>query len=94
MPDGSQICQQVIYSGRVQGVGFRYTTSRISKKYDVTGFVKNLSDGTVELVACGTPEEVNRFLESIATHFYQHIEDMVARDIDDPGEYNRFKIQR
>ncbi len=94
MPDNSQICRQVIYSGRVQGVGFRYTTSRISKKYDVTGFVKNLSDGTVELVACGTPEEVNRFTDAIATHFYQHIEDAKACDIDDPEDHKGFKIQR
>ena len=41
----------VIYSGQVQGVGFRYTTSRIAAGHAVVGFVKNLTDGTVELVA-------------------------------------------
>ena len=40
--------RQVYYTGRVQGVGFRYSTKRIASGYDVTGSVKNLPDGRVE----------------------------------------------
>ena len=50
-----QECRRIIFHGRVQGVGFRYTTHRIARGFPVTGFVRNLTDGTVELVACGTP---------------------------------------
>ncbi len=57
--------RQVFYEGRVQGVGFRYTTRQIAKGYDVTGWVKNLPDGRVELQARGDADEVRAFLEAI-----------------------------
>jgi len=60
------ITKRVIYSGRVQGVGFRYTCKDIARGYDVTGSVRNLADGTVELVASGVSEEVEDFLDEIS----------------------------
>jgi len=59
------IARQVFYDGRVQGVGFRYTVRNIAKGYDVTGWIRNLPDGRVELHACGEPEEVSAFLTAI-----------------------------
>ncbi len=56
-----------IYHGRVQGVGFRYTTASIARGHRVTGYVKNLRDGTVELVVAGEDGVVAAFLEEIAT---------------------------
>lgn len=58
--------RRIIYSGRVQGVGFRMTARRIAGRYQVSGFVRNLPDGTVELVAAGPGDEVDRFLEAVA----------------------------
>lgn len=55
----------VFFSGRVQGVGFRHTTNRISNDFDVNGFVRNLWDGTVELVAEGFEKELVEFLYAI-----------------------------
>ncbi|MEI6352109.1 MAG: acylphosphatase [Verrucomicrobiota bacterium] len=60
------IAKHIFYEGRVQGVGFRYTVKRIAKGYDVIGWVRNLPDGRVELLAGGQEEEVNGFLEDIA----------------------------
>ena len=60
-----RIRQEVFYSGRVQGVGFRYTTNRIAADFRVTGSVRNLPDGRVHLVAEGSPEEIARFLLSV-----------------------------
>lgn len=58
--------RQVYYTGRVQGVGFRYSTKRIASGYDVTGLVKNLPDGRVELFAQAfETDEVEAFLEDI-----------------------------
>jgi acylphosphatase len=57
----------VFYSGRVQGVGFRATVRRIACGYEVTGIVRNLPDGRVELIAEGARSEVEAFLEEIAT---------------------------
>ena len=54
---------QVHYEGRVQGVGFRWTVKALAREFDVTGTVKNLPDGRVELVAQG--EETEGFLDAI-----------------------------
>jgi len=59
------IAKHVFYEGRVQGVGFRYTVRQIAKEYEVTGWVRNLVDGRVELLVAGEKEEVEGFLESI-----------------------------
>jgi acylphosphatase len=56
----------VWYSGRVQGVGFRATVRQLACGYDVTGTVRNLPDGRVELVAEGVRKELEAFLEGIA----------------------------
>ncbi len=56
----------VLYSGRVQGVGFRYATREVACGFEVTGFVRNLPDGRVELVAEGDEAEVQAFLQAIA----------------------------
>lgn len=55
----------VFFFGRVQGVGFRYTCLTISQDFDVTGFVRNRADGSVELVAEGRADEIDAFLKSI-----------------------------
>jgi len=60
------IARRVFYEGRVQGVGFRYTVRQTAKGYDVIGWVRNLPDGRVELLAGGQPEEVDGFLEAVA----------------------------
>jgi acylphosphatase len=55
----------VHYSGRVQGVGFRYQTRKVAAGFEVTGVVRNLPDGRVELVAEGDERELNDFREAI-----------------------------
>jgi acylphosphatase len=53
------------YSGRVQGVGFRYTVREVACGYEVTGFVRNMPDGRVELVAEGDEAELKEFVTGI-----------------------------
>jgi len=58
--------KQVLYKGHVQGVGFRYSTKRIASGFDVTGWVKNLPDGSVHLMAQAfEADELDAFLEDI-----------------------------
>lgn len=57
--------RHVFYEGRVQGVGFRYTVRYLAKGFEVLGWVRNLPDGRVELLAGGEPGEVDGFLEAI-----------------------------
>src|SRR5260370_23067699 len=60
------ISLQVFYEGRVQGVGFRFTVRHIAKGFDVTGWVRNLPDGRVELQVTGEEDEVRAFVERSA----------------------------
>jgi acylphosphatase len=74
------IAKRAIYSGRVQGVGFRFSTKQIAKGFDVQGWVKNLANGKVELQIKGEPEEVEEFLleireNSTLAHHIQEFEE-------------------
>jgi acylphosphatase len=61
----AMIRKTVHYTGRVQGVGFRATAVSIAHGFDVAGYVKNLDDGRVELVAEGSKEQVDAFLDEV-----------------------------
>jgi acylphosphatase len=61
--------RRVIYTGRVQGVGFRATTRRLASGFHVTGYVRNLPDGSVEVAMSGEPDEMDRFLDAIGREF-------------------------
>lgn len=84
---------QVLFSGRVQGVGFRYTTERLARKFPVTGFVKNLSDGKVELVAEGEEKVVREFLSEIQKAFQPYLHDLDTDWREASGEFTGFGIQ-
>ena len=56
---------QIFYSGRVQGVGFRYTVKKVVSGFEVTGTVRNLPDGRVELIAEGAKDELSAFRQGI-----------------------------
>jgi acylphosphatase len=64
---------RVAWHGRVQGVGFRYTTNRIARRFPVSGSVRNLADGTVELIVAGKTGQVRAFLAAIADAFHGNI---------------------
>jgi acylphosphatase len=55
----------IYYSGRVQGVGFRYTAKTVAMGFEVTGTVRNLLDGRVELVAEGTRDELEAYRRAV-----------------------------
>jgi acylphosphatase len=55
----------IFYSGRVQGVGFRHATKMVATGFEVSGVVRNLPDGRVELMAEGARAELEAFLKAI-----------------------------
>src|SRR5213592_1847530 len=75
----TMISLQVFYVGNVQGVGFRWSVRHVAKGFDVTGWVRNLPDGRVELQVTGEESEVRAFLGGIMqselrAHIRKHTE--------------------
>jgi acylphosphatase len=87
-----QVRKHVYYSGDVQGVGFRYTARRLAEGRAVSGFVRNLADGRVELAAEGPEEAVAAFLDAVADAMGRTI--VEAEILDEPaaGEPRGFRI--
>ncbi len=69
------VARRVIFQGRVQGVGFRYTVKELARGFDVCGWIKNLPEGSVEMHVMGELTEIDSFIEEI-TH-----QSSVARNI-------------
>ena len=79
--------RRIIYAGRVQGVGFRYSVKQIATGFEVTGWVRNRSDGTVELRASGEQPEVDAFVAAVAcSHLAGYIKATQAQDLDAPEQ--------
>jgi acylphosphatase len=86
--------RRVHYSGRVQGVGFRYTCQALARDHDVAGYVRNLPDGRVELVAEGHRQEIDRFLSAILEEMDPYIESVeIASDPLEGSPFSRFTIR-
>jgi acylphosphatase len=86
-------CKRVLYAGRVQGVGFRYTTQALAANYVVAGYVRNLPSGEVELVAEGEDSAVEVFLAAVARRMAGYISDTTVQDIAPTGQRG-FQIRR
>jgi acylphosphatase len=91
MADASE-SRRVLYSGQVQGVGFRYTARKVAQGHAVTGFVRNLPDGRVELYAEGTPAELTRFLADVAQSMSGYIDAQDAQSGPAQGKYHSFDV--
>jgi acylphosphatase len=86
------VCKRVLYSGRVQGVGFRYTARGLARGRPVAGYVRNLPDGRVELAAEGAAEAVDDFLAAVAGRMGDYIAEAAVEDLSPQG-YRGFDIR-
>lgn len=85
---------QVFYEGRVQGVGFRYTARRVASGFDVSGYVRNLPDGRVELLASGEPDEVDGYLAALReSELAGHIAAELPSPVAAPAGLRGFEIR-
>jgi acylphosphatase len=84
--------RHVFYSGRVQGVGFRYTVLRAASPRAVTGFVRNLRDGRVELVLEGEDTEVSHVLAEVDRVMARYVQDRLVAPETPTGEFQSFDI--
>ncbi|MFH1191590.1 MAG: acylphosphatase [Candidatus Omnitrophota bacterium] len=81
------------YSGKVQGIGFRYTVLDIALGQKVCGWVKNLNDGRVEILAESEEDTLNVFLEQVNQHFSRYITDTTVEWLPASGEFSDFQVQ-
>jgi len=79
----------VHYTGHVQGVGFRYTAQNIASGLPVAGYVQNLPDGRVRLVAEGEKEQIEQLLEGINQHLGRYIHQQTLDQSPANGEFGQ-----
>lgn len=82
-----------IYTGHVQGVGFRYTVLNLATGRDVTGYVRNRGDGSVELVIEGTAAAREAMLDEIRARMGDYISDEEISESPGTGEFKKFEIR-
>lgn len=83
----------VYYTGRVQGVGFRFTAEDIARDLGVLGWAKNLGDGRVEVAAEAEEAALKEFLERINKYFSRYIQDIDVKWLEATGEFEDFGIK-
>lgn len=86
--------RRMIFTGTVQGVGFRATTCRLAEDFAVTGFVRNLRDGTVELEVQGAPSEIEGLRGAIQREMGDLIRDLQQTEQPTLGDEAGFHIRR
>ena len=84
---------RVFFSGRVQGVGFRYQTHTLARRYEVTGWVANLPNGQVELLAEGDSAELERFVQEIQQMMASNIRSVEMQKGRAVQEFQQFEIR-
>ena len=84
--------RHVIFIGRVQGVGFRFTALRIAQRHQLTGFVRNLPDGTVEMLAQGPARDIDDCIQDIKDYFGDYLRETRIQEIPPDPKYRDFRI--
>ncbi|RPI64596.1 MAG: acylphosphatase [Planctomycetaceae bacterium] len=83
----------VNFSGVVQGVGFRYTACREASRHDVTGYVRNLPDSSVECVVEGSPAEIDAFIAELSQAMAYYIRKVTQQTAPASGQFHTFGVE-
>ena len=81
------------FFGRVQGVGFRYTCKETSQRHHVSGWVKNLPDGSVEMVVEGQASSIRSYIDDVCHCTYGRVDDRQIVKSDGTGEFEGMQIR-
>ena len=84
--------KRIIFIGRVQGVGFRYTAHRIAGRYDIAGYVRNQPDGTVEMFGQGAACNIDSCIHEIRDYFGSYVRRCNITDVPMNPQYTDFRI--
>ena len=86
------IAKKITFSGRVQGVGFRYTAHNIASRYGLSGYVRNLHNGSVELLIQGSSADIDSCLDELKDEFKGYIAETKIEEISADTNLTSFKI--
>ncbi len=82
----------IFFSGRVQGVGFRFTSRQVAQRYDVSGWVKNLPNGAVEMIVEGPSDQLRKYVADVSESTHGHVADMQMTKSAATGEFSGMEI--
>ena len=88
----SEVAKHIFFSGRVQGVGFRFTALRIAQRYSLAGYVRNCPDGRVEMLAQGFAGDIEDCLRDISESFAGYLKNSEINEVPANPEYKSFQI--
>ncbi len=88
----NQTAKHIIFTGRVQGIGFRFTALDIANRYRLTGLVRNLPEGTVEMITQGPSDDIADCIRDIKEAFEGYIRETKTEEIPPDPQYTNFKI--
>ena len=83
----------VFFSGRVQGVGFRYAALQVAKEFEVAGWVKNLPDGRVHLEVEGAADQVHAYVAAVEERMHGYVRKVDRADHPRTPQFSGFSIQ-
>lgn len=90
----SDMTEQILFSGQVQGVGFRWTTQRIASRLGLRGFVRNLPDGCVEAVVAGSAAGIQQLIAKLRERFGSGITDVQRQTLEGANDFAGFTIRK
>lgn len=85
--------ETAFFSGRVQGVGFRYSTLQVAKEFEVAGYVMNLPDGRVHVEVEGQPAEVHAFIAAVEERMHGYIRKVEKKSDRRVSQFSGFSIK-
>lgn len=83
----------IYFSGRVQGVGFRFTSRQVAGRYEVSGWVKNLPNGSVEMIVEGPSDQLRKYIDDVSQSTHGHVADTQVTKSDATGEFSGMEIR-
>jgi acylphosphatase len=89
----AKIQAHIIYKGHVQGIGFRFTVERVALNFGVVGWVKNLPNGDVEVIAQADEETLKNFLGTVRGYFLRHLVDEQIATTEATDNFDDFQIR-
>jgi len=86
------IAKHIIFTGRVQGVGFRFTARRAASRRQLTGYVRNMPNGSVEMLAQGRSEDIDDCIQDLKEYFAGYLKETSIEEIPPDPKHTDFKI--